>query len=393
MLKMAAPQIAGAVAVMKEYIQKNIEKFDESSQGGKENTINGSFASSMNIDNIVEALLMSTANPQTQKDTYNTANGRELLYSPRKQGAGLADIGKALSTEAYLFNTNNEENQRPVINYGESEGGTFTQSFQLRNMSDESIRFALESIIETEHNIYSKGTRIIVNAPYRLNGKSTIEINSHNAKFVSGSAIGENVSPVSGCVIEIQPDTTVELTLTIELTDEDKKYINDNYPNGEFVEGYLKFKALSEHAVDLNIPFLGFYGLWGKAPILDTTLYEYNESGVIPTIATYYLSSFEMTRLIGIVPYTSPGILSPTLGKNFLSSSSDAYSKYISISPNGDGYYDQFVLAYCSSRNTTKTDCYIKLKDGTVVYEQHQGGSRKSTVIKGILRNNYITLD
>lgn len=310
---MAAPQIAGAVAVMKEYIQKNIEKFDESSQGGKENTINGSFASSMNIDNIVEALLMSTANPQTQKDTYHTANGRELLVSPRKQGAGLADIGKALSTEAYLFNTNNEENQRPVINYGESEGGTFTQSFQLRNMSDESIRFALESIIETEHNIYSKGTRIIVNAPYRLNGKSTIEINSHNAKFVSGSAIGENVSPVSGCVIEIQPDTTVELTLTIELTDEDQKYINDNYPNGEFVEGYLKFKALSEHAVDLNIPFLGFYGLWGKAPILDTTLYEYNESGVIPTIATYYLSSFEMTRLIGIVPYTSPGILSPTL--------------------------------------------------------------------------------
>ena len=41
-----------------------------------------------------------------------------------------------------------------------------------------------------------------------------------------------------------------------------------------YVEGYLTFDNADADGVDLNAPFLGFYGDWGEAPIFDLDYYE-----------------------------------------------------------------------------------------------------------------------
>lgn len=74
---MASPQIAGAMAVLIQYLDENYPELSGAEQR-----------------RVAAALLMSTANPLFATDT--------LEYSPRAQGSGLADLVKATTTKAYL---------------------------------------------------------------------------------------------------------------------------------------------------------------------------------------------------------------------------------------------------------------------------------------------------
>ena len=42
----------------------------------------------------------------------------------------------------------------------------------------------------------------------------------------------------------------------------------DNAPNGTFLDGFVRFASKTDGQPDLAVPYLGFYGDWGKAPIL-----------------------------------------------------------------------------------------------------------------------------
>ncbi|MFQ9800958.1 MAG: S8 family serine peptidase [Clostridia bacterium] len=74
---MASPQIAGAAALVKQYLRDQCPELSEGEIHARTNQ-----------------LLLSTAIPCRED------NGTE--YSPRKQGAGLVNVGNALGTEAYL---------------------------------------------------------------------------------------------------------------------------------------------------------------------------------------------------------------------------------------------------------------------------------------------------
>ena len=63
---------------------------------------------------------------------------------------------------------------------------------------------------------------------------------------------------------------------SIKLSKEDKKYLNESFENGMYVEGFITLDAKSGTKVDMNVPYLAFYGDWTKAPLFDLTYYETN---------------------------------------------------------------------------------------------------------------------
>ena len=51
-----------------------------------------------------------------------------------------------------------------------------------------------------------------------------------------------------------------------------------------FVEGFVKLVATDSNEIDLNVPFLAFYGDWTEAPMFDKTYYEVEKEANDPSI-------------------------------------------------------------------------------------------------------------
>ena len=79
--------------------------------------------------------------------------------------------------------------------------------------------------------------------------------------------------------VTVPAGETMSLVARIELTEADKQYMEDSFPNGMYVEGFLYVNSADEGGVDLEMPFVGFYGDWSDAPVFDepgndASLYE-----------------------------------------------------------------------------------------------------------------------
>ena len=46
-------------------------------------------------------------------------------------------------------------------------------------------------------------------------------------------------------------------------------YVAQNAPNGTFLDGFVRLTSKTAGQPDLTVPYMGFYGDWGKAPIFD----------------------------------------------------------------------------------------------------------------------------
>lgn len=60
----------------------------------------------------------------------------------------------------------------------------------------------------------------------------------------------------------------VSVTVTITLSDTAEGYIQNNFENGAYVEGYVYFSGDSG---DIHATFLGYYGDWDEGPVLEQT--------------------------------------------------------------------------------------------------------------------------
>lgn len=129
---MASPHLAGAAAVMNQYIRESVE-------GG----IGMTAAEKTELSN---ALMMSTASPL--KD----ANG--ILYSPRKQGAGLIQLQNATKSGAYLLS---DTGDRPKAELGASEAGNYHFDFQAVSLRDQSITYDVDVTVLTEDTVTEDG--------------------------------------------------------------------------------------------------------------------------------------------------------------------------------------------------------------------------------------------
>lgn len=229
---MATPNVTGLVVLIRQYLK---EKYPE--------------YSAKQISNLTNSLLMSTASI--------ILNEEGNPYSPRKQGAGLASLKSTVTTKAYL---SVDGKDRPKLELGDDpqKTGVYTMKFNIVNISDKALRYSIDMIGMTE-SVSSSDEDHVAETPFILGSNYTVSV---NGSTVSADSI---VVPASG---------TLAVTLTYTLTDDDKAYIENLFPYGMYVEGFVKVNALDEGEVNLNMPFLAFYGDWTQAPMFDKTYYE-----------------------------------------------------------------------------------------------------------------------
>ncbi|MDE6868737.1 MAG: leucine-rich repeat protein [Clostridia bacterium] len=249
---MASPNLAGFVALLRSYVKKDLAAI----HGGD----------SLKITQLVNQLVMSTAT--TVYDVYG------LPYSPRKQGSGLATLKNAFGTGAYLWTDEENdkyaaEDNRPKVELGEDEDGVgkYTFSLNVTNFGANDLEFIASAQLFTE--TLSTDRLSVAEKAYFLNDIAPVWSISEN---------GASRSLGAGEVFAVKAGSSAKITVTLELSQAEKNYITTSFPNGMFVEGFITLKSQTEGQCDLNLPYMGFYGDWEAAPMLDYSVYEIAES-------------------------------------------------------------------------------------------------------------------
>ena len=230
---MASPQMAGVSTIVLQRVQSD--------------PLFASMSVREKVD-VVQNLMMGTARPLT-----DAAQTSGALYSPRKQGAGLVDALAATTSSVYPTVVGASEQSRPKADLGDGTKG-WHFDVTLHNLSGVSATYELSSQALSE--IVEGGFFTEHSADWRGRG---VEIAYSGA--ASASAEGATVTvPASG-----------EATVGIDVTpgSDFASYVADNTPNGTFLDGFVRFASKTESQPDLSVPYLGFYGDWGKAPIFD----------------------------------------------------------------------------------------------------------------------------
>ena len=230
---MATPQMAGISAIVLQRVQSD--------------PLFASMSAREQAD-VVQNLIMGTARPLT-----DAAQTTGALYSPRKQGAGLVDALAATTSSVYPTVVGAAEQSRPKADLGDGTKG-WHFDVTLHNLSGTAATYELSSQALSE--IVDGGFFTEHSSDWRGKG---VEITYSGA--ASASAEGAMVTvPASG-----------EATVGIDIApgSEFASYVADNTPNGTFLDGFVRFASKTDGQPDLAVPYLGFYGDWGKAPIFD----------------------------------------------------------------------------------------------------------------------------
>ncbi|SPT55310.1 S8 family serine peptidase [Schaalia odontolytica] len=235
---MATPQMAGISAIVLQRVQSD--------------PLFASMSAREKVE-VVQNLIMGTARPLT-----DAAQTSGVLYSPRKQGAGLVDALAATTSSVYPTVVGAPEQSRPKADLGDGTKG-WHFDVTLHNLSG----------VEATYELSSQALSEIVEGGFFTEHSSDWRGRGVEIRYSGGaSAVAEGASvtvPASG-----------EVTVGIDVTPgaEFASYVAQSAPNGTFLDGFVRFASKTGGQPDLTVPYLGFYGDWGKAPIFDALASE-----------------------------------------------------------------------------------------------------------------------
>lgn len=324
---MASPQIAGAAAVVKEYLN---QKYNLTEKEVHERT---------------NQMLMGSAVP------YREDTGVE--FSPRKQGAGVLNVNYALNSDAYLSTTSDSAGRPKAELYDDAERtGTYSYTFQVSNVTEDSLAYKLDTSVLTngykteqdengneyyllsdsdtaldaetsyksddlgyyyDANVDGKvDTRdihhLITAEKYSNREEALADINRDDIQC-DGADVQEFLDNLTGVdesldlqeeALIVDGDDTASVTVDIKLSDEQKQTLDTYYPNGIYVEGYSYLKSCNGDGIDLSLPYMGFYGDWGQASAFDAQDYHYSTDGRVNSYGTYMWTE---QSILGVNPY------------------------------------------------------------------------------------------
>lgn len=382
---MACPHIAGMSALVLQHLHTVYPDLTEAQ-----------------MHTVAEALIMSTAEPALEPTG--------VLYSPRKQGAGIANVYRAVTCPAYLT----VNGDTPKISFGDDDNrtGVYQASFEIHNLSDKEMTYALDGsaltdqvdltheeqgylfMSESSKNLDAaltfrsadgtlpkqydyNGDGLVdqadvqalldavngltkVKAGYDLNGDETVDtadVQKLYERISAGyTALDQVTVPAGG-------STTVYVTVT--LSQEDKQYMDTYYENGIYVDGFVRLYGKQG---DLSLPFVGFYGDWSAPRIFDTGWYYEGKGGADAEFNRYLHVIFTdfgegAHSNLGINPYM--------------------YEEYDPshnvLSPNGDGYLDKIDEIYLSMLRGAKVMDFTWTDDaGNQLFHEQARNARKS---------------
>lgn len=220
---MAAPHMTGLTALVQEYVQKEL---------GVTATVPRS--------NLAQQLLMSTALPMKDESG--------VYYSPRQQGAGLANVANALHTPAYIT-VQGQSVGKLELKDDPQKTGLYHLEFTVRNLTDQALTYNAKAVVlvpgaQEADTQYGRRNRMLA---------SDVLLREVDLGTVTVSASGNTV-----------------VSQDVALTSEEKARLDDTFENGIYVEGFVILTDEQGDSPQIGLPFLAFYGDWTAAPIFDS---------------------------------------------------------------------------------------------------------------------------
>ena len=366
---MATPNTCGSFTLLLQYIKETYPSLSKVQRA-----------------ELAEDLMESTAMLPQDADGY--------LYSPRKSGAGILNLENALSAPVYFV--------EPIINlYDDPEKtGVYTMRYTAVNLTDVDQVYDVEVIglydyvtqgyntLTSDYLFDGEGitvegeTKITVPANGTYDGKLKITLDEDakayfdqtfaNGNFFEGYIYFTNEDPFAGngsaIVVGTLGDANLDGKITAadaaeilravvgltELSDEAKYYADVNQ-DGEvtaadaayLLRAVVGMEVLpdftptnSDPVTDVHLTFMGFYGDWKQAPVLDRTWSidpDYMQAYIYELL--YYPQYYQLGYL--------PIDLFPSLETNI--AVTDVYGGYYSSGLHASTYFGWNPMAFNSS--------------------------------------------
>ena len=237
---MASPNMAGVVSIIRSYLKETQPSLTTNE-----------------LTQRINQLVMSTATIVYDREG--------LPYSPRKQGAGLGSLINAINSKAYIFTDDASIDYRPTVNLGDDKNkkGEYVVEFKAANFGSSALDFDVVPTFITE-KLSADGFAVAEQA-YILDDITPTWTVTGGTKNADGS-------------LTIAANSVASIKVTLTLSEAEKEYLNETFVNGMFVEGFISLESRSAEQCGLTLPFLGFYGDWTDAPMLDYDAYEVDAS-------------------------------------------------------------------------------------------------------------------
>lgn len=350
---MSSPAVAASMALLRQYLKTTAIPEED-------------------YVKVANCLLMSTATPVADEE-----NG--TYYFVRNQGAGLANIGNAVKSGAYITV---EGTDKAKLELGDDveKTGEYEMTFSVVNFSNEAKSYTLSL----------QGLSQVAEGGLVKNGKVTYLTLDHAKKLDASytSSLNDNK-------LTVPAGSTAKVTVTLNLSDAQKAYYDERFPNGAYVEGFVQLSG--SDVVTLSVPFLAFYGDFGAAPLAETGSYAtlagglraYNTADqVVSGIYSYRATSSDpalawMTEKSWLGITSAPGY-STVLPEEFtFATMFTAYKEFLpqtaGVSPNGDYSLDDFNLQIGLLRNVDNIHYTVtNLTTGEILSEQDTEFMQKS---------------
>ena len=303
---MAAPQVAGMAALMAEYIQEN---------GLAEKT-------GLTVRALSQSLLMSTAEALQEK--------AGVYYPILRQGAGLANVEKAMASNAYILMDESATDSyvdgkiKAELGDDPARNGAYTFGFTIHDLKGAAQRYILsaeaftQALFEAEGISYmdTSTTGLNANVTWTVNGEKLEPAADLTGMDFNGDGIVDNddvqaiLDYAAGARASLNNEDQADLNadgvigtydayllleelntgllvlpeggsahvqVAIELTAEQKAALDANYPAGAYIQTFAFAKELPTaegvQGVTHSIPMLAFYGNWSDPSMFDKTTF------------------------------------------------------------------------------------------------------------------------
>ena len=337
---MASPQVAGMAAVVGQYIRAN--KLTEKT--------------GLTARALAQSLLMSTAVPMYE----DYGEGQDGYYPVMQQGAGLANVGAAVSAGTYIMMDKNANagaaDGKVKVELGDDpqRTGEYSFGFTINNLKDIATSFNLSADFFTQDvfaNQFDDGSVVnfedtytallssnvtwtvdgqvvemtapegLANCDFNGDGKVTKAdgqalldyvtgvldsiSNKDNADFDNDGNIDTYdaylfFKQLSKCTVEIPANGSVHVEVNAKVLGLDE-YDKASDNTGTYVEGYVYANELaSDEGVkgdSHSIPVLGYYGSWTDPSMFDIGSYlEYHEAKTESRVPYMYAANKNATK-------------------------------------------------------------------------------------------------
>lgn len=265
---MASPQVAGASALIRQYIREN----------------------QLNVDNasdFTKLLLMNTAKPVLYKE--------DTPYFVRQQGSGALDLKNALETTVVVKAEGTNDNK--------ADG-----KLEIKEVSEKKFRAKL-----TLENFGSEPKT------YSISTKAVYEPVTEGYRTETPEAV-DSPQTFEGSEVTVSGKSSKTIELDFDYTSADEIRINN------FLEGFIELKEVDDEST-LSIPFLGFYGDWESERAIDA--FQVKEADSDKREVQFFVN--KLVNAASSMFITSATLRLPVVDDTLYFSPSGAYHKDVAV--------------------------------------------------------------